>query len=337
MKAVVKLQENTNARTRLLSLVEIMTMYSDEQNILSIEEICGWLNDYGYNVSKRTVLSDIKAVNTTPIKIIAVSQPKKGYYIAKAFSQEAISLILESVFSSELLTDNDVEYIKKYLRRCTCIPTLNLVLDTMVNLNKLSPVRKELGDNIKNMRVAIKEKKQLELKISSPVPGDSFSTAREYTSLTVNPIVLAATNGTVVLVFTQTDSPQKAEYIHISRIESAIICNNDATEYADDLDSAENYFGHSPVGMNLAKKSWLLLRFRTEDIDIIENHFNYPVEFRKDDKDGYCIAKVCTTIDYSLIGWLFTLSDKIEILSPPGLTKLFTEKTQTSTAKEVVL
>lgn len=323
---MVKLQKNTNARTRLLSLVEIMTMYSDEQNILSIEEICNFLNDYGYNVTKRTVLSDIKAVNSTPIKIIAVSQPKKGYYIAKAFSQEAISLILESVFSSELLTDNDVEYIKKYLRRCTCIPTLNLVLDTMVNLNKLSPTRKELGDSIKNIRVAIKEKKQLEMKISSPIPGDSFSTARDYISLTVNPIVLAAINGTVVLVFTQTLSPQKAEYIHISRIENAVISNINSDDFAEDLDSAENYFGNSPVGMNMAKKGWLLLKFKTDDIDIIENRFDCPVEYRKDDKEGYCIAKICTTIDYSLIGWLFTLSDKIEILSPPGLTKLFETK-----------
>lgn len=332
------MQKNINARTRLLSLVEIMTMYSDEQNILSIEEICDWLHDYGYNVSKRTVLSDIKFVNETPIKIVAVSQPKKGYYIAKAFSQEAISLILESVFTSELLTENDVEYIKKYLRRCTCIPTLNLVLDTMVNLNKLSTVRINLNESIKKMRIAIKEKKQLELEISFPVPGDSFSDARDYITLTVNPIVLAVTNGTVVLVFTNTDCPKKAEYIHISRIKSAVIKNNDATEFTDDLDSAENYFGHSPVGMNLAKKSWLLLKFKTEDIDIIENRFNYPVEYRKDDEEGYCIAKVSATIDYSLIGWLFTLNDKIEIISPPGLTKLFGEKTQIlSTTKEVTL
>lgn len=334
---MVKLKENTNARTRLLSLVEIMTMYSDEQNILSIEEICDWLHDYGYSVSKRTVLSDIKAINTTPIKIVAVSQPKKGYYITKAFSQEAISLILESVFTSELLTDNDVEYIKKYLRRCTCIPTLNLVLDTMVNLNKLSPARKELGESIRNIRVAIKEKRQLELKISYPVPGNYFSSAREFINLTVNPVVLAVTNGTVVLVFTQTSSPKKAEYIHISRIESAAIADSDAVEFTDDLNSAVNYFGHSPSGMNLAEKSWILLRFRTEDIDIIENRFNFPVEFRKDEEEGFCMAKVCATIDYSLIGWLFTLSDKIEILSPPGLTKLFGEKTQISTTKEVVL
>ena len=105
--------ENNNARTRLLILIDILRLHSNEGNVLSIEEICSYLEEYGYHATKRNILADIKLINTTPHEIIYVTKPKKGYYIAKAFSQEAISLILESVFSSELLTDNDVEYIKK--------------------------------------------------------------------------------------------------------------------------------------------------------------------------------------------------------------------------------
>ena len=325
---------NTNARTRLLCLVEIMTMYSDEHNILSLEEICDWLCDYGYEVTKRNVLSDIKAINTTPIKIISVTKPKKGYYIAKYFSQDAIGLILESVFSSEMLTENDVEYIKKYLRRCVCVPTLDLVLNTTVNLNSLPSSRKELSSVIRTLRIAVTDKKQVVLKISRAIPGDSFSEARQIESITVNPIVLAVANGTVALVFTQATCPKKAEYIHISRIEDAVITENESVEFTDDLTSAANYFGCEPSKMNLAEKSWLLLRTKTEYIDIIENRFNFPVQFRKDDTEGYCVAKVFTVIDYSLVGWLLTLSDKIEILAPNGLKNLFDQKLIN---KEVIL
>lgn len=102
---MVTLNGNLSARTRLLALVEILTMYSDEQNIITIEEICTHLTDYGYEVSKRLVLADIKAINETPLKIIGVSTPKKGYYIAKCFSQDAIYLILEAIFSSDVLSE----------------------------------------------------------------------------------------------------------------------------------------------------------------------------------------------------------------------------------------
>lgn len=321
---------NTNARTRLLCLVEILTMYSDEQNILSIDEICDWLRNYGYEVSKRNVLSDIKAINTTPIKVIGVSKPKKGFYIAKYFSQDAIGLILESVFSSEILTENDVEYIKKYLRRCTCVPTLELVLNTMTNLNPHPANRKELSEVLHNLRLAIRDKKKAVLSVSRAIPGDFFSDAKEIETITVNPIILAVANGTVYLVFTQINSPEKAEYIHISRIENAFISEEESAEFTNDIASATNYFDRSVPKINLSKKSWLLLRIKTEDIETVENRFNFPVQFRKDSEEGYCLAKVHTSIDYSLIGWLFTLRDRIEILSPDGLKNLFEEKSKNS-------
>lgn len=317
--------ENTNARTRLLCLVEIMTMYSDEHNILSIDEICKHLADYGYAVTKRNVISDIKAVNTTPIKIISVSKPQKGYYISKTFSQEAISLILESVFTSDLLTEHDVDYIKNYLRICSCEATLDLVFDTMITLNPLPSTRKKLSNALNTLRHAIKEKKQVSLKVSKAVPGDTFSDAKQVETITVNPIVLAVTSETVVLVFTRLKTPHQAEQLHISKIEDAVMIQESATEFTCNLNRIVDCSGLPSAG-NYAERKWLLLKFRTEDIDLIENRFNYPVQFRKDEENGYCIAKAETVIDYSLIGWLFIHRDKIEILSPANIKDLLEER-----------
>ncbi len=317
---------NTNARTRLLCLVEIMTMYSDEQHILSIEEICDWLHDYGYAASKRNILADIKAINTTPIKIISVSKPKKGFYIAKYFSQDAIRLILESVFASDLLTEKDVEYIKKYLHRFTCIPTLDLILNTTINLNSLSPKRKVSGEAVHNLRLAIRDKKQAEITVHRAVPGDTFSETRKTETLTVNPIVLAVNNKSVSLVFTNINSPKKAEFVNTHRIESVKLLNSESTEFADDLTGAVNYFDSRSLSTNKTAKDWIFIRFKAEDVELVENRFNSPIQLRKDDSEGYYVAKVFTPIDDSLIGWLFTLSDKIEIIAPSSLKELFEKK-----------
>lgn len=317
---------NTNARTRLLCLVEIMTMYSDEQNILSIEEICDWLHDYGYNASKRNILSDIKAINTTPIKIVSVSKPKKGFYIAKYFSQDAIRLILESVFASDLLTEKDVEYIKKYLHRFTCVPTLDLILNTTINLNSLSPKRKVSGEAVHNLRLAIRDKRQAEITVHRSKPGDAFSEVRKTETITVNPIVLAVNNKSVSLVFTNINSPKKAEFIHTHRIESVKLLGTEATEFADDLTGAVNYFDSRSLNSSKAAKDWIFIRFKAENIELVENRFVSPIQVRKDDHEGYYVAKAYTTIDDSLIGWLFMQSNKIEIIAPASLKELFKEK-----------
>ncbi len=317
---------NANARTRLLILVEIFTMFSDENNILSLDEICEHLHDYGYDVSKRNVTADIKAINTTPVKIISVSKPKKGYYIVKNFSQDAVWLILEAIFSSDILSEEETEYIKKYLRRNTCIPTLDLILNTTVNLNSYAPKRKISGETLNTLRQAIRDKQQVVLTVSRSTPGDSFSDARKLETVTVNPIILTVADGNVSLIFTNVITPKKSEFVNLQRIEDARILKSEATEYTDDLVSAVSYFDGSASEASYYFKEWLLIRFREEHIELIENRFSPPVQYRKDEKEGYCNAKVYTVFDDKLLGWLFALADKIEIVAPQRIKQMFEDK-----------
>lgn len=315
----------TNARARLICLVEILTMYSDENNILSIEEICDWLREYGYDVSKRTVLSDIKVINSTPMKVIYVNKPKKGYYLAKCYTQSAIQLIIEAVFSSDMLSEADIEYIKNYLQRNVCLPSLDLILKTTVNFNSLSPKHKMSDDVLFNLRLAIRDKKQVNLSISKITPGDRFSDAKVFEDIVVNPIFIAVSGGALALVCTRIESPKKAEFINLHRIKSASPIGTEATEFTDVLTNVVNFFDGSPSKSGSVKTEWLFIRFKAEEIETVENFFSSPVQFRKDDIDGYYIAKVFTTIDTSLIGWLFIYRKKIEIIAPSNLKNLFSQ------------
>lgn len=318
--------ENTNARTRLLVLVEILTMYSDENNILSLGEICDFLRDYGYEVSKRNILADIKAVNTTPVKIISVSKPKKGFYIVKNFSQDAIRLILEAVFSSDILSEDETEYIKKYLRRSSCIPTVDLILSTTLNLNSYAPKKKPSTEVIDTLRLAIRDKRQAVLTVSRSTPGDTFSDAKTLETVTVNPVTLVVADGNIALIFTRDGTPKKPEFINLPRIEKAEAIKNESTEFTDDLVTATNYFDDSQSEASYYFREWLLIRFKSEHIELIENRFNSPVQYRKDEKEGYCNAKVYTTFDDKLLGWLFALSDKVEIVAPQRIRQMFEDK-----------
>ena len=318
--------EVLSSRTRLLSLVEIMTMYSDEQNILSIDEICEKLSEYGYEVTKRNVVADIKVVNTTPVKIIQVNKPKKGYYLAKSYSQSAINMILEAVYTSPLLSEENCNYIENYLRRNTCLTTLDLILDTTANFRAPLHHRKLCINSLYNIRVAIRDKKQTDIAIARTVIGDSFSEAESLETITVNPIKIIAFNGISTLVFTRTESPQKAEYVSIPRIKSADIKEKASDEFNGDVFSAVNVFTSEKIYCNSLEPEWILIRFRQEDAEFIRNCFSIPVYFRKSEDDGYCLAKLMSLIDNNLIGTLFTHSDKIEIVKPDKLREFFSNK-----------
>ena len=316
-----------NSRTRLLCLIEILTTYSDVQNILSAEEICEKLAEYGYAVTKRSVLSDIRAINTTPIKIISVSKPKKGYYLAKSYSPAAIQLVLEAVFSSDMLSPEDVEYIKTYLRRNICVPSLELVLNTTRNYNDLTAKRDISLDALHNIRVAIRDRKKIRLDISRIVPGYCFSNTERLETMTVTPLFIAVANSSIALTFTYEGSEDNtAEYINISRIRAAEVLQENADEIHGEPQNIINYFDRHPIEYYNYKARWLIIEFKEADIDFVESYFRAPVQYRKAEKEGYCIAKVCTVINRELIGWLFLNSDKLTILAPDSLYELFKNK-----------
>ncbi len=315
-----------NSRTRLLCLIEILTMYSDELNILSAEEICEKLCEYGYEVTKRIVISDIRTINTTPIKIISVSKPKKGFYLAKSYSPAASQLILEAIFSSDMLSAEDIEYIKTYLRRNICVPSLELVLNTTRNYNDLTAKRDISVEALYNIRIAIKERKKLTLKVSRIVPGDYFSNTERLEEITVTPLYIAVANGGIALVFIRNESPEKAEYLNISRVRSAIILNEIAPHIEKEPEEVINFFDRRRIEYYNFKARWLIIEFKESDLEIVESYFRAPVQYRKSDKAGYCLAKVYTVINRELIGWLFFNSDKFTILAPDSLHELFKNK-----------
>ncbi len=315
-----------NSRTRLLCLVEILTMYSDIQNILSAEEICEKLGEYGYEVTKRSVLSDIRTINTTPIKIISVTKPKKGFYLAKSYSPAASQLVLEAVFSSDMLSAEDVEYIKTYLRRNICVPSLELVLNTTRNYNDLTAKRDISLEALHNIRIAIRDKKKIRLEVSRIVPGDYFANTERLETITVSPLFIAVANSSIALAFTHNQSENTAEYINISRIRSADVLKESADEFTDEPEKIINYFNRQPIEFYNYKARWLIIEFKESDIEIVESYFRAPVQYRKAEKEGYCIAKVYTVINRELVGWLFLNSDKFTILAPDSLYELFRNK-----------
>ncbi|MBQ3006263.1 MAG: WYL domain-containing protein [Clostridia bacterium] len=317
---------NANSRTRLLCLIEILTMYSDELNILSAEEICEKLAEYGYETSKRSVLSDIRTINTTPIKILSVNSPKKGFYLAKSYSPAASQLILEAIFASDMLSANDIEYIKTYLRRNICVPSLELVLNTSRNYNDLTAKREISVDVLHNLRAAIRDKKRVTVDISRIVPGDYFSSTEKIEKLTVTPLYIAVANGGIALVFLREKDSDTGEYLNVSRIRNAVITEENAVMPDKDPEKVINFFDRQPIDYYNYSARWLIIEFKESDIELVESFFRAPVQYRKSDKEGFCLAKVYTVINRGLIGWLFLNSDKFTILAPDGLQELFRNK-----------
>lgn len=322
--------ENNNARTRLLILIDILKLYSNENHVLSIEEICSYLEEYGYHTTKRNVIADIKLINTTTHEIIYVTKPKKGYYIAREFNLLAVDALLAAIYSNEKLTREERQNAETVLNEIISLPTRNLLINTTARVAPDIPRQPVSGENIMLLRKAIFEKKKVTLTYTVTCLSDSFSTPEKEKHLTVNPIKIAISPNSTLFVFTQPGSTD-AECMQLCRIKAVEILEEDVEVFKGDIFSAKGFFTGMVIKDRHAKADWVLLKIRVEDAEFVRNFFDSPVQFRKCDSEGYCYAKIYTILDERFIGWIFCFVDKIEIIAPQELKDYFTEKYKLTT------
>lgn len=310
-------------RLRLVSLIEILTLYTDEFNLLTLDELIERLSEYGYAVSRRTVLADLKELNRTSFKVICVNSPVKGYYLAKSYSQATLHLLLEAIYSSTVLTDDDVTNIESQLRSNVCIPTLELLSGTTENLNFKISKDSIPFDILRTMRFAIHTGKRIRLSLTHSVPGDSFTNACDIETVTVNPWRIVITSESVALVFTLPDRPQDAKFVTLRRICGTELLDEDSNnEFCGNPLTSLNYYDGSRAVASKRKHDWVIISFRSDCIEMVENHFNTPVQFRRSERKGFTDAKIFTLIDENLVGWLYLHADTVSVVSPKGLAEL---------------
>lgn len=315
--------DNLGVRLRLVALIEILTLYTDECNLLTTDEIIDRLGEYGYDVTRRTVLSDLKELNRTSFKVICVNSPAKGYYLAKSYSQASLHLLLEAVYSSTVLTDDDVADLQSHLRSTACIPTLELLAETTENLNFRTSKVGVPVDILRTIRLAIHTGKRIRLSLLHSVPGDSFAYVCDTETITVNPWRIVITSESVALVFTLPQQPDEPKFVTLRRISGAELLDEPSNNKfdGDPLVSLNYYDGGNAVA-SMRKHEWVILSFKSEYAELVENHFDFLVQYRRSEQKGLTEAKVFTLVDEKLIGWLYLHADKITALAPRRLTEI---------------
>lgn len=330
---MIFLAENNNARTRLLILIDILRLHSNAGNVLSIEEICGYLEEYGYHTTKRNVLADIKLINTTPHEIIYVTKPKKGYYIAREFTLSEVDALLTAVYSSEKLTPEERRSAENVLDKILSIPTHDLLMSTTERVAPDIPHEPASWENIMLLRKAIHKKKKVKITVTMTCLSDSFLPPQKEETLTLNPVKIAITSNSTLFVFTRIGN-RFAECMHLCRIKTVEILDETAEEFIGEITDAKGYYTGTVIKDRHDVADWILLKVKVEDAEFVRNFFDSPVQFRKSETEGYCYAKVFTLLDERFIGWVLCFVDRIEIIAPQELKDYFTTQYNTKMLSE---
>lgn len=113
--------KSDNQKLKILHILDYLERNSREDHLVKASELIGWL-DRVHNIScdRKTVYSDIAALQDYGIDIVSVPGKNGGYYIAsRNFELPELKLLIDAVQSSRYLTEKKSrELIEKLCTQC---------------------------------------------------------------------------------------------------------------------------------------------------------------------------------------------------------------------------
>ena len=99
--------KSSNQKLKQLYLLKILSEYTDETHALTTRELIEKLSEYNVNAERKSIYSDIEALNTMGYDILNdKNRNHYGYYMAsRNFEMPELKLLVDAVQSSRFITE----------------------------------------------------------------------------------------------------------------------------------------------------------------------------------------------------------------------------------------
>ena len=155
--------KSDNQKLKIFYILDYLQRNSREDHPVRATELTGWLNRV-YNIScdRKTVYSDIAALQDYGVDIISVPGKNGGYYIAsRNFELPELKLLIDAVQSSRYLTEKKSrELIEKLCDQCN-EHDASLMRRTVLVSGRVKSMNETIYYNVDTIQEAITQNRQI--------------------------------------------------------------------------------------------------------------------------------------------------------------------------------
>ena len=306
-------------KSKLLALLRIFEQQTDENHLLNVPQLVELLEAQGIRCERKSVYSDIEALGALGYDIKLRRGRGGGYFLAsRTFDLAELKLLVDAVQASRVVSGTTSRrLIHKLEKLCSNYEGSQLQRQVYVE-GRPKTDSKSLLYSIDALHEAINNGKMVEFLYRK---ADS----REKEKRSVSPWQLAWENGCYYLIAFADEKGIRHyrvdKMLHIQVSEE----KREGEQHFQQLDMAD--YAKKSFGMYGGKEQLVKLKIRDTLVGVMIDRFGKDVMIIPEDK-GHFIVPVCVYVSRQFLGWVFSLGDSIEILSPPQVVEQMKEESE---------
>lgn len=325
---------------QILHILDILIQYSDEDNILPVDEIIKYLNQRGIYTERKSVSRDLKYIeefldnydsgdNYLSNSLTLHHKVRKGYFIKRKISTGEIRVLIDGILSNKTVSKRDTSNIVKNLQGLVSKSKAKELERQVYIDNRVKSTNTSAMEIIQVIHNAIADNKKISFQYMKYGLDKNTYLRKDGFTYVVSPYALIWNNDFYYLVGNYRAYSNLSHY-RIDRITNIKILDEERVRDFRDITEFNNYFDvakymNKIFSMYPGEETEVEIIFPNGYIDLVLETFGLEVTIIKVNEDCFKI-RTRVALGEGFITWCIQFADDIEVISPPEARNLIKEQ-----------
>ena len=300
---------------KLLYIAKMLYEKTDEEHPVSIAEMIQNLAEDGIRAERKSVYSDIEALEEFGLDIITVKGKCNRYYIAsRQFELPELKLLADAVCSAKFLTEKKSEQLLHKIESLAGVHEGMLIERQVMVVDRVKSMNEQIYINVDTIHKAINEGKQISFRYFD------YSTNKQKVyrdgERVCSPCALTWNDEKYYLVSYYLKYPENYTNFRVDRMSNIKILDEPVLRSPQELNISE--YLNSTFSMFSGNTVEAILKFDKRLINPVIDRFGINADIVNLDIDHFKI-KVNIKAQPPFFAWLFQFGRSASIISPESL------------------
>lgn len=321
-----------SSKIKTLLVYQMLDKYSDEEHPLSATDLIDLLAEKGIKSERKSIYSDIQALNEIGCNIVVTQSPPKGFFMAeRLFEIPEVMLLIDAVTSAGFITTVKTNKLIEKLKTLVSVnQAQSLVSQVYVESSVAKGDNEEIYITIDKLHGAITNKQKV--KFVYKRRSIDIQNKKKHTEKTflVSPYALIWKDDHYYLVCNN-EKYDNLMNLRIDRIKKLTVLDkparpvNEVSNYNDTFDSRD--YSAAMFSMFSGAKCIVRLACALHLQEEMLDRFGSSIPLKAFDSSHF-ETTVNATLSDGFVSWLMQYGSDVEVLEPSELRSLVKQKAQ---------
>lgn len=307
-------------KLKLIYLVKILSERTDAENGITMPEIIEALEQEDIKAERKSIYSDISALNEYGYDIIQDKEGKNTVYkmVSRDFELPELKLLVDAVQSSKFITQNKSNKLIKKIENLTSINEAKSLHRQVYVANRIKTTNESVYYIVDDIQKAISDNSKISFQYFQWNPKKEKELRHDGARYEVSPWALTWDDENYYMIGYDSKD-QKIKHYRVDKMLKISIMEDSKREgraIFKDLDMG--VYSKKVFGMFGGKEENVTLRCRNDMAGVIIDRFGTEVNITKKEKE-YFNVRVGVQVSPQFFGWVFSLGEAVTITGPKSV------------------